>query len=127
MSASEFALLQEQIKGLTTLVNAQFMATHERLDKINGHVGEHEEKIQEALIERARNRQEQKQHVETLCECKEKLGRIEKSMEDLGFFIRHPKLFIAGLVVIIALSLGSFLTNNPLKVFDKSPQTEQTK
>ena len=128
MSITEYNALQEQIKGLTTLVNAQFMATHERLDKINGTIGHHEEQIQEALIERARNRQEQRQHVETLCECKHKLKRIEKNMEDLGFFIRHPKLFIAILVTIVILTLGTLIENNPFKVFQMQPtQTEQTK
>ena len=56
-----------------------------------------------------------------------KIDKIEKDFSDVSFYLRHPKLFVAGLIVIIALSLGAFLTNNPLKVFDKSPQTEQTK
>jgi hypothetical protein len=128
MSALEYTALQEQIKGLTTLVNAHFQNVHERLDKINGSVGEHEQKIQEALIERAQNREEQRHHITTLCECKYKLEKIEKNMEDLGFSIRHPKLFVAILVTIVILTLGTFIDNNPFKVFTPQlPQTEQTK
>lgn len=60
MSDSEYGILGEQIKGLTTLINAQFMEVHERLDKINGTVGKHDDQINEALVERAKNREEQK-------------------------------------------------------------------
>lgn len=131
------ARLSEQIIGLSNMMNAQFKEVHSRLDKINGKVGKHEEQITEALIERAGNRQEQKKYNETLCENKTKLGKIEEKIEkidndfsDVSFFIRHPKLFFAGISIIVILTLATFLTNNPLKVFDniKSPtQTEITK
>lgn len=131
------ARLSEQIIGLSNMMNAQFKEVHTRLDKINGKVGKHEEQITEALIERAGNRQEQKKYNETLCENKTKLGKIEEKIEkidndfsDVSFFIRHPKLFFAGISIIVILTLATFLTNNPLKVFDniKSPtQTEITK
>ena len=134
MNIDERTYIEERMSSFVTLINARFTNVDEKLEDIhkeqlrtNGTVKKHTEQIDEALIERARNRQEQKQHVEVLCECKEKLGKIEKDFSDVSFYLRHPKLFVAGLIVIIALSLGSFLTNNPLKVFDKSPQTEQTK
>lgn len=129
MSQSEYQLLQEQIKGLTTLVNAQFQGTHDRLDKINGKVAKHEEQITEALIERAKNREEQKHIVEghvLNCPQASKIEKLEKNLEDVNFFIRHPKLFIAGMAVIIILLLGTFLENDPLKVFRKEePKIEQ--
>lgn len=128
MSASEYALLQEQIKSLTTLVNAHFQNVHERLDKINGHVGDHEDKITEALIERSKNREEQRHYIGEICECKNKLIHIENKLEDLNFILKHPKLFVAALVVIVMLTLGTFISNNPLQVFTPQPaQTEQTK
>lgn len=128
MSASEYALLQEQIKSLTTLVNAHFQNVHERLDKINGHVGDHEDKITEALIERSKNREEQRHYIGEICECKNKLIHIENKLEDLNFILKHPKLFVTALVVIVMLTLGTFISNNPLQVFTPQPaQTEQTK
>jgi len=45
MTAQEYALIQEKLNGMTTLMNSQFEAVHERLDKINGKVAKHEEQI----------------------------------------------------------------------------------
>ena len=112
MSQAEFQLLQEQIKGLTTLVNAQFQGTHERLDKINGKVAVHESQIQEAFIERAKNREEQKQVKEYVEESCEKVEAIEKSLQEYNMIMKYPKLFIAGLVVVVILSIMTFLENN---------------
>lgn len=146
------AVLSEQLKGLTTLINAQFIEVHTRLDKINGKVGKHEEQINEVLIERARNREEQKNMVPNhiancplngklknleddiekienivtgLDACKKKIDTIETSLQDVNFYMRHPKLFVAGIVIVVLLTAATFLTNNPLKVFDKViPNTE---
>jgi hypothetical protein len=65
MSQNEYALLSEQISGLTKLTNAQFINVNERLDKINGSVAKHEAQINEALIERAKNREAQSHVIET--------------------------------------------------------------
>ena len=137
---SEYKVLSEQIRGLTTLINAQFLEVHERLDKINGKVAKHDEQITEALIERARNRQEQKaiipEHILTcpvsrdIIDFKKDFSAFKKTLEDLNFFVRHPKLFIGTLVVIVILTLATFLENSPLKIFSKytTPTTiEQTK
>ena len=130
---SEYKVLIEQIKGLTTLVNARFTETHERLDKINGKVAKHEDQITETLIERARNREEQKNivtnHILT-CPVSKDLSGLKKTLDDLNFFIRHPKLFIGILVTIVLLTLATFLENNPFDVFrnyKQFPTTEQTK
>lgn len=124
MSQTEFQLLQEQLKGMTTLMNSQFLGVNERLDKINGKVAHHEEQINEALVERARNREEQKHVIEghiLNCPQSTKIEKISKDLEDVNFFIRHPKLFVAGLVLVIILSLATFLENNPFKVFTPEP------
>jgi hypothetical protein len=128
MSQTEFSLLSEQISGLTKLTNAQFMNVNERLDKINGAVAKHEQQIGEALIERAANREAQKHVIEAhllTCPQATKIDGLEKKLEDVSFFIRHPKLFIAGIVLIIILSLATFIENNPLKIFvPETPKTE---
>jgi tetrahydromethanopterin S-methyltransferase subunit G len=139
MSEAEHKVVTEQIKGLTTLINSQFrnvednfQAVHQRLDKINGKVGKHDEQINEALIERAKNREEQRNMIPThvmncpnlqeIRGCRIKIENVETKMEklqgqleDAFFFIRHPKLFIATLVIIVLLTLGTFISNNPLK------------
>jgi len=126
MSQSEFQLLQEQIKGLGHLVNAQFESVHERLDKINGKVAKHDEQIQEALIERAKNREEQKQVKEYVEESCERVEAIEKSLGEYNMIMKYPKLFIAGFVLIVILTLATFIESNPLKAFYNEPEkTEQ--
>lgn len=128
MSTQEFNLITEQLKGMTTLMNSQFQNVHERLDKINGKVAHHEEQINQALVERAQNREEQRHYIGEICECKNKLIHIENKLEDLNFMMRHPKIFIAGLVLMVILTLGTFISNNPLQVFTPQPtQTEQLK
>jgi len=148
---NEYRVLSEQLKGLTTLINAQFQEVHERLDKINGKVALHDVQITEALIERARNREEQKNIIPThilscplngklsaledsvseLEGCGNKIKTIEKSLEDVNFFLRHPKLFIGMLVVLVLISLATFLENSPLRIFtdrvDSGTKIEATK
>jgi hypothetical protein len=58
------------------------------------------------------------------------IKKIEKSLEDVLFFVRHPKLFIGLLVTLVILTLASIIENNPFEVFTKdnnANQTEQTK
>lgn len=58
------------------------------------------------------------------------IKKIEKSLEDILFFVRHPKLFIGLLVTLVILTLASIIENNPFEVFTKNSnvnQTEQTK
>jgi len=124
MSQAEFQLLQEQIKGLTTLVNAQFQGTHERLDKINGKVAVHESQIQEALIERAKNREEQRQVKEYVEESCEKVEVIEKSLEEYRMALKYPKLFIIGFAFVIILSILTFIESN--KTISKALGIEPT-
>lgn len=107
----------EKINGLDTLIKSKFEETHSRLDKINGRVNKHEEIINEALVERSKNREEQRQSLCKIDKIEEKIESIENEFEDLGFFIRNPKLFIAILVVIVLLTLATFLNNNPFKAF----------
>jgi hypothetical protein len=132
---NEYMILSEQLKGLTTLINAQFLEVHDRLDKINGKVAKHDDQIIEILIEKAVNKQEQKtivsEHILT-CPVSKDLNILKGTLEDLNFFVRHPKLFIGILVVIVILTLGIFIESNPLKVFVKDTSTittpiEQTK
>lgn len=112
MSQNEFQLLQEQIKSLTSLVNAQFEGTHERLDKINGKVAKHDEQIQEALIERAKNREEQKQVKESAQENCARISVVEKSLQEYNMIMKYPKLFVAGFIVVLVLTFLTFIDSN---------------
>lgn len=56
----------------------------------------------------------------------EAIKKIEKSLEDVLFFVRHPKLFIGLLVTLVILTLASIVENNPFDVFNKDKNTNQT-
>lgn len=78
MSQSEFQLLQEQIKGFTTLMNAQFRGVNERLDKINGKVQKHDEQITQALVERGANRQKQEDYFTEIDDMEKRITAVEE-------------------------------------------------
>lgn len=119
--------LDEKFKSLTTLVNAQFKNVDDRLEDIhteakrtNGRISkleEFREYTKEVIDTRVTN-----------CPNVKRFDKIEQQLEDISFVSRHPKLFVAGLVFVVILTLATFLESNSLKVFYKQPPTtEQTK
>ncbi len=54
-------------------------------------------------------------------------SRLTEKYADLHFFLRHPKLFIGAIVVLVLLSIATFIETNPLRVFNKTVKTESTK
>lgn len=129
MTQEDKELLDEKFKGLAVLVNAQFHNVQDKLNKIheetiksNSRIGKLEDFKESTMIVLASrvtpemlNRYQEKFDERVECVRKD----VEDKFKDLGFFLRHPKLFIGGLVVIILLTLATFLESNPLKVFFK--------
>lgn len=117
MSEHEYGVLIERMNGLTTLINAQSTATHEligevnkRLDKLNGKVNKHEDQITEALIERAKNREEQKNQANihyALCPNSPKIRAIEDNMLSAKSIKRWiaASIAITGTLVAIVFSI----------------------
>ena len=119
MNADERRYLDERLSSLTTLVNARFLNLDEKLEmiheqtlKTNEKVAHHEAQIQEALIERARNREEQRQVKEYVEENCDRVENIEKSLEEYRMAIKYPRLFIVGLAFVIILSILTFIESN---------------
>jgi hypothetical protein len=109
--------LHSELLGIKNLVETQFDGINQRLDKINGRVGKNEDKVNDILIERARYTEEQKNTVNLHyinCPNNKKLDEINTKFEDVSFFVRHPKLFIGGMVVIIILTLMTFFDSNKM-------------
>lgn len=128
MSAQEYALIQEKLNGMTTLMNSQFEAVHDRLDKINGKVGKHEEQIQEVLIERATNREKQRQYAKIIeANCQE-VTRMKNSLQEYNMIMKYPKIFIGTLLIVLIMTLATFVEkNDTLKGIFQKPKIEQVK
>ena len=120
MTKPEIDLIDEKFKGLTTLMNAQFQNIHERLDEIK----------EQTTKTNGRVTQLEKQDLTHVLRCPQtaKIDQINKDLEDYRFIIKYPKVFIAGLVVVVLLTLATFIESKPFKFLVKEPtQTEQTK
>lgn len=116
MNTDDLRYLDERFKGI-----------NDKLDRIEEHV-----KLTNGRVSKLEDERMKLQHyvdthpgtcpnLDKIHKTEERITELEKRLEDAFFFIRHPKLFVAGFVVIVILSLGTFLSNNPLKVFEKSP------
>ena len=135
MTKDERELFNEKIKGLSQLINAQFMNVQDKLEQIHTEAKRtnsrvtHLEEYKEYANTIIANRVKPEQLKELVGECHTKIESINTKMEDLNFILKHPKLFIAGLVFIVTLTLATFLNNNPMKAFEhpQPTQTEQTK
>jgi len=128
MSAQEYALIQEKLNGMTTLINSQFEAVHERLDKINGKVAKHEEQIQEVLIERAENREKQRQYNKIIENNCQEVTRMKNSLQEYNMIMKYPKIFIGTLLIVLIMTLATFVEkNDTLKGLFQKPKIEQVK
>ena len=127
MTAQEYALIQEKLNGMTTLMNSQFEAVHERLDKINGKVAKHEEQIQEALIERAENREKQRQYNKIIEDNCQEVTRMKNSLQEYNMIMKYPKIFIGTLLIVLIMTLATFVEkNDTIKGIFQKPKIEKS-
>jgi len=117
MENSEFQLLSQQITALQTMTHAQFINVNDRLDKINGKVAHHEEQITEALIERAQNREQQRNQANVHvinCPVKPRVEALEKesiSTKAVKSWIL-ASVGVTGIVVTIIFALFKIFTGS---------------
>ena len=127
MTAQEYALIQEKLNGMTTLINSQFEAVHERLDKINGKVAKHEEQIQEVLIERAENREKQRQYNKIIENNCQEVTRMKNSLQEYNMIMKYPKIFIGTLLIVLIMTLATFVEkNDTIKGIFQKPKIEKS-
>lgn len=134
MSADELKYIEEKFKGLTSLMNARFENVDDKLDEINKHV-----QVTNGRVTELEKKEREYAHIvdtrhincpnlNLMNSCHDKIEKMDEKLQDLNFFLRHPKLFIAGMTVVIILTLATFLNDNPLKAFQKEPpKTEVSK
>ena len=127
MTAQEYALIQEKLNGMTTLMNSQFEAVHERLDKINGKVAKHEEQINKALIERAENREKQRQYNKIINDNCQEVTRMKNSLQEYNMIMKYPKIFIGTLIMVLILTIATFIEkNDTIRNFLEKPKIEKS-
>lgn len=127
MTAQEYALIQEKLNGMTTLMNSQFEAVHERLDKINGKVAKHEEQINQALIERAENREKQRQYNKIINDNCQEVTRMKNSLQEYNMIMKYPKIFIGTLLIVLIMTLATFVEkNDTIKGIFQKPKIEKS-
>ena len=127
MTAQEYALIQEKLNGMTTLMNSQFEAVHERLDKINGKVAKHEEQINQVLIERAENREKQRQYNKIINDNCQEVTRMKNSLQEYNMIMKYPKIFIGTLLIVLIMTLATFVEkNDTIKGIFQKPKIEKS-
>jgi hypothetical protein len=145
--------LEEKFEGFSKLMNAQFINVHDKLDtqdkkldvqdrkldaqdevlksiktqviKTNGTVQEHEKfkTYAKDIIDR---RPIDCPNLDKMNDSSTRIGQLEKKLEDVMFFVKHPKLFVGIIVFLVLVSIATFITRNPLRAFGlPKVQTEQ--
>ena len=140
------------IDALITLMNSHFKNVDEQLDRIEHHAEDTNSKVTHAeddirVVNRRVDDAEKWAHhiVDTrplgcpnldrvikiedkIEECEEefeeKVEMLKSKLEDVFFVAKYPKLFLAVLVAAVLLSLATFLTNEPFRIFGKDKDTE---
>jgi hypothetical protein len=112
MTDNDYNNIDKRFDGLTTLLNARFKDSEnqiygitQRLDRLNGSVQRHETQIQEALVEQAKNREQQKNaYVNHVLHCPV-APRVQKLEADKGVRL-GIKQFVVGVISIMAVLVG---------------------
>ena len=121
--------MEEKFKGLTSLMDTKFENVNEKLDEICGHVQktngrvtkleEYKEYTQQVISTRVTQDMLMKVDckIDTIQkEINNKLEDIQKDinkkLEDVSFFTRHPKLTLAGIIILIVLTIGTFINSD---------------
>ena len=106
----------EKIEGLTKLMNAQFESMEDKLDAI------HDQAIKtNSRVNKLEEQKEKVQHyidthpgtcpnLEAIKTTQNNLSSLEKKLEDVNFFIRHPRLSLTAAVLIVIFTAATMYT-----------------
>jgi len=98
-------LIEEKFRGVYSRLDSNFELIHHKINEIHK-----ETKLTNGRVTK----------LEDQFKCH------EKEVQDVMFFLRHPKLFFGIILVVTIISLATFLNTNPFKIFDPLYKTEQT-
>ena len=99
MTKDEKLLLDENFKGLTSLMNAHFINSHERMDEIIEQTTKTNRKVQEL----------EKDNIRHLITCPQipKIEKINEDLQEYRVFLKHPKVFIAAISISVLMMISS--------------------
>ena len=106
----------EKIEGLTKLMNAQFENMEDKLDAIHNQAV-----LTNSRVTKLEDHKEKFQHyvdthpgtcpnLETIKQTQGNLSSLEKKLEDVNFFIRHPKISLIAAVLIVVFTAFTMYT-----------------
>ena len=98
------ATLKTTVEGQYKVIDTKLNTINDHLERINGSVGKHEKKINDALLERAANREIQKEDIKDMDVLKPKV----RSLEDQQLTTRSIKKWIVTSVALTGSVLGLF-------------------
>ena len=120
----------ERFAAMATLINSHMLIITDKLEKIEAQTT----KTNGRVTHLEDFRQETQRIIDTReinCPVVEKLDKkievtLSEKYSDLQFILRHPKLFVGGLVVLVLIALATLVENHPFGAFEKN-KTETVK
>jgi hypothetical protein len=91
--------LDERFKGISTLINSQFIDVHDRLQKIEAQTTKTNGRVNKLEIDNITH--------PINCPQGPKIEEINKTLADIRFFIKYPKLAVGIASVFIFIFLSS--------------------
>lgn len=113
MTKDEKALIDEKFNGLEKLLNEKFLNVYDTLEEIKNHVQKTNGRVSRLEDERAA-RGITCPNLDKIKDIDSKIDQMRTKYEDLNFLIKYPKLFIGGIVVIVLLTLATFLNSTSI-------------
>jgi len=104
------------VEAQNEIINNKLDGINEHLTNINGRVNKHDEQIFEALTERAKNREEQRENFKDLKNLKPKVRELEDSQLTSKSVKKWlvGSVAVTGALVAIILSLVHLFTKLPI-------------
>jgi hypothetical protein len=108
--------IEEKFTGLSKLINARFENVDDRLERI-----EEQTKKTNGRV----NYLEEKEYTHyTTCPNSVKIDSIYKELDEYRFILKYPKLFVGAIVIIVILTLSTFVRSFDLFTKKEPPKTE---
>jgi len=101
---------KEYLQMLMEPIKQDMCQCKEQLVKINGRISKHDEQIQEALIERSKNREHQGEVERDVRTIGIRVAKIEDESLEYQVARKYPKVFIIGAGIFFLSAIILFLS-----------------